>query len=57
MKIIFDDKSWVECKKNENGQIVLIISAKDQSNPLKKISNAVEISPEQFKELVKEVLE
>ena len=52
MKIEFDDKSYIECKKNEAGNIVILIQAKDQSNPLKKITNAVELTAEQFKNLV-----
>lgn len=54
MKITFDDKSYVECRKS-NDKILLIISAKDQSNPLKKITNAVEISKEDFKKLISDV--
>ena len=55
MKIQFDDKSYIECKKNEAGNIVILIQAKDQSNPLKKITNAVELTAEQFKNLVLDV--
>lgn len=54
MKITFDDNSYVECRKT-NDKIVLIISAKDQSNPLKKITNAVEISKEELKQLISDV--
>lgn len=58
MRITFEDKSYVEFKKSENqGQVILIISAKDQTNPLKKISNAVEISVEELKELMNGVLQ
>lgn len=56
MKIIFDDKSFVECKKSDNpGKIVLTISAKDHTDPLKKITNAVELTSEEFKKLISEV--
>ncbi len=56
MKLSFDDKSYVEVKKSTNpGKIIIIISAKDQSNPLKKITNAVEISEEEFKNLISDV--
>lgn len=57
MKIEFADKSYVECKKSNNpGKIILIISAKDHDNPLKKITNAVEIEVSEFKTLVSEVV-
>jgi len=55
MKISFEDKSYIECKVNDAGKMVIIIQAKDQSNPLKKITNAVELTLEQFKLLVSEV--
>ena len=55
MKIEFEDKSFIEIKKSDNSDnIVVIIQAKDFANPLKKITNAVEISVEQFNELIKE---
>lgn len=55
MKIEFEDKSFIELKKSEHSDnIIIIIQAKDFSNPLKKITNAVEISVEQFNELIKE---
>jgi len=57
MKIVFDDKSFIECKKSDNpGKIVLTISAKDRSDPLKKIINAAEISIDEFKTLVSDIL-
>lgn len=54
MKIEFEDKSYVKCEKS-NGNIVLIISAKDHQNQLKKITNAVELTVEQFKELISDI--
>lgn len=56
MKIEFEDKSFIELKKSEHSDniVIIIIQAKDFSNPLKKITNAVEISVEQFNELIKE---
>lgn len=57
MKITFDDKSYIQCSKSDNpGKIVIAISAKDHSDPLKKITNAVEITMEEFKQLVSDVL-
>lgn len=56
MKITFDDKSYIECRKSDNpGKIIVIISAKDHDNPLKKITNAVEISTAEFKQLISDV--
>ena len=57
MKITFNDKSYVECRKSDNpGKIIVIISAKSQDNPLKKITNAVEIEASEFKLLISDVL-
>ncbi len=56
MKITFEDDSYVECKKAEDGKLYLIISAKDHNSPLKNITNAVEITVEQFKQLISEVI-
>jgi len=56
MKIEFNDKSYVECKMSNNpGKIVIVISAKDYENPLKKITNAVEIEESQFKQLISDI--
>lgn len=56
MKIIFDDKSYVECRKSDfPDKVLLIISAKNKENPLKKITNAVELTKEEFKKLISEV--
>lgn len=55
MKISFDDKSSIEFRKSDSGNIVIIISAKDSSNPLKKITNAVEITTDEFKKLSSDI--
>lgn len=55
MKIEFEDKSYIECRKSIDGKIIIIISAKDHNNDLKKITNAVEISVEDFKKLISDV--
>lgn len=56
MKIQFDDKSYIECKKSEGKDTVIImISAKDGENPLKKITNAVELTIDEFKKLISDV--
>ena len=54
MIIEFNDKSFVECKK-ENDKIYIVIQAKDLNNPLKKINNCVELTEEQFKKLISEI--
>jgi hypothetical protein len=56
MKIIFEDKSFVECaKSNTPGKVVITISAKDGTDPLRKITNAVEITEEEFQRLISDV--
>ena len=56
MRISFDDKSYVECRKSDTpDKIVLIISAKDNDNSRKKITNAVEITKEEFQKLILDV--
>jgi nitrate reductase NapAB chaperone NapD len=56
MKIEFEDKSFIECRKSDNpGKIILSISAKDHENPLKKITNAVELTTEEFTKLLSDV--
>ena len=54
MKITFDDKSFVNCYK-DGDKIIIMIEAKDHMNPLKKITNAVELTFEEFKKLISEV--
>jgi len=56
MRITFEDKSYIEAKKSDNpGKVVVIIAAKDHENPLKKITNAVEITTEEFKKLISDL--
>lgn len=56
MKITFDDKSYIEVRKSgEPGKVIVIISAKDHENALKKITNAVEITTAEFKQLISDV--
>jgi len=55
-KITFEDKSFVECRKSESeDKILLIISATDSNNKNKKITNAVEISREEFDKLISDI--
>jgi nitrate reductase NapAB chaperone NapD len=57
MKILFEDKSFIECSKSDNpGKIIVTISAKDHTDPLKKITNAVEITIQEFKNLIGDVI-
>ena len=56
MKITFDDKSYIECRKSDTpGKVVVIVSAKDHDNPLKKITNAAELTVAEFKLLISDV--
>ncbi len=53
MKIEFEDKSYVECRKSDTpGKVIIAISAKDHENPLKKTTNAVELTIEEFRRLI-----
>jgi tRNA threonylcarbamoyladenosine modification (KEOPS) complex Pcc1 subunit len=54
MKIEFEDKSFIEIKKS-NDKVIIMIQAKDHTNSLKKITNAVEITAEEFKKLISDV--
>lgn len=54
MKIQFNDKSYIDCQKN-GGKIIIIISARDGNDNLKKITNAVELTQEEFKQLISDV--
>lgn len=57
MKVQFEDNSFVEIKKSDNpGKLLVIISAKDHINSLKKITNVAEITVEQFKELISDII-
>lgn len=57
MKITFDDQSYVDLQKSSNpGKIILTICARDGNDPLKKISNSVEITNDEFKKLIVEVI-
>jgi len=55
MKIEFKDKSFIEARKSNNGKVMIMIQAKDGNNPLKKITNAVELTIEEFKRLISDL--
>lgn len=54
MKVVFDDKSYIEIvKSNHPGKFLITIAAKDGKDPLTTIANSVELTTEQFNQLVK----
>jgi tRNA threonylcarbamoyladenosine modification (KEOPS) complex Pcc1 subunit len=53
MKIEFSDKSFIELVKKDN-KITISIQAKDKNNSLKKITNIVDLTIEEFHTLIKE---
>lgn len=56
MKIQFDDNSYIEIIKSDNpGKMIITISAQDYENNKKKIVNSVEISNDEFKQLISDV--
>jgi len=55
MKINFEDKSSIEIVRIDGGKVLIIINAKDQENSLKKITNAAELTDEEFKRLMSDV--
>ena len=56
MKIVFDDKSYVMCyMSDEPGKVVIVISASDKADNLRKIINSVELTLEEFKKLISDV--
>lgn len=56
MKIQFEDKSYIECRKSDTpGKVIVVISAKDHNNSLNKIVNTVELTTTEFKALISDV--
>jgi len=56
VKIKFDDNSYLEVKRSDKeDKIILIISARDYDNFKRKITNSVEISNDQFNEILKDL--
>ena len=57
MKVTFEDSSFIEIKHSDvSDKVSITISAKDHVNPLKRITNACDVSMDDFKKMVKEVL-
>lgn len=53
MKIEFEDKSYIEIIKSPNpGKVMITIVARDHEKPLATIANSVEITEEQFKQII-----
>jgi len=54
MKIEFDDKSYVEIIKSLNpGKVIITIVARDHVKPLATIANSVEVTEEEFSQLIR----
>lgn len=52
MRKSFEDGSFIEFKIGSPGNVALIIVSRDKDNPLKLIANSVEISLQDFSNLV-----
>jgi hypothetical protein len=55
MKIVFEDKSYLDIAKTDDGSVCITIQAKDQTNPLKKITNSVKITKDQLDSLISSI--
>jgi len=56
MKIQFDDRSFIKISKaTDSDKVIIVIQAKDHLNPLKKITNTVELTKEEFKKLISDI--
>ena len=53
MKITFEDKSYIEIVKSINGKIIISIVARESVESLTTIASSVELTLEQFSELIK----
>jgi hypothetical protein len=55
-KLVFDDKSSIEVKhSNTPDHLMVIISATDSTNKNKRVTNACELTIEEFKKLIADV--
>lgn len=53
MKINFPDHSYIEVSKSSSpNKIIITIVAKDNNRPLETIANSVELTLEQFQQLI-----
>ena len=55
LKIIFEDKTWIDCVKSDKGTIFITVAAPHETDPLKKVINAAELTMEQFKKLISDI--
>lgn len=55
MKLEFKEGGYIEILKT-NGKVVIVIQAQDATDTLKTITNACELTPQQFQELCKDLL-
>lgn len=52
MKKDFKDGSFVEIRLGDPGKIALILASRDASNPLKLVVNSIEITIQEFADMV-----
>jgi len=55
MRIDFKDGSHIEIRLNGPGKVAVILGAKDQDNPLKYVTNACELTLQEFSDLINDV--
>lgn len=57
MKITFDESgsNFVEFSLTKSGAVAIILSSRESSNPRKTIVNSVELTQEQFEEVLKDL--
>lgn len=56
MKINFDsDLNYIEIYKSDNGNIGIVISAKDNTKPNSSIINSCSLTEDQFKRIVESI--
>lgn len=56
MKHSFPDTSYIEVILSPGGKVLISLGANNPENPLEVIVNSVEISPEDFKELISDII-
>jgi hypothetical protein len=55
MRIDYKDKSYIEIRLGNPGKIAIILGAQSKDNPLKYITNACEVSLQDFSNLVGDI--
>lgn len=53
MKIQFENQNYIEIIKSVAGKVIITIVAKDNEKPLTTIATSVELTEEQFTNLIK----